>query len=302
MSKITFLDNAAQGENNWMRYVATIILVWGTPIVIQILFILLLIPIGMNMDKSLAASLTNPFVFLGLIGVSYGISMLFLFICVKFIHKRRFISLINTDYRFSWRRLLKGAGIWFSLLIVGVIISLIIDPHGLKFTFNASSYGILLIISLLVFPVQASFEELFFRGYLMQWIGLRYKFPLIPLIVTSVIFASLHAFNSNNPNAIVDIVLQALIIGITLGIITLGENRLETAMGVHIANNIFVSVIANTSEGGFGDLPSIYTNVSTPDPLLDSLAITLYALVLILIVFWGRKEDVLRIFRRSSES
>ena len=54
-----------------------------------------------------------------------------------------------------------------------------------------------------------------------------------------------------------DIVIQALIIGLTLGIITLGENRLETAMGVHIANNIFVALIVNTPNGGLSNIPSI---------------------------------------------
>ena len=34
MSRITFLDNAIEGKNNWWRYLITIILTWGTPVVI----------------------------------------------------------------------------------------------------------------------------------------------------------------------------------------------------------------------------------------------------------------------------
>ena len=84
----------------------------------------------------------------------------------------------------------------------------------------------------------------------MQGIGLTSKFPIVPLITTSIIFALLHFPNGANTIPSVDIVIQALIIGLTLGIITLGENRLETAMGVHIANNIFVALIVNTPNGG----------------------------------------------------
>lgn len=87
------------------------------------------------------------------------------------------------------------------------------------------------------------------------------------------------------------------IVGITLGIITLGENRLETAMGVHIANNIFVAVVANTANGGFDGFPSIITSYGAPDPVTDVPVFVLYALALIVIVFWNKKGMLFNIFR-----
>jgi hypothetical protein len=98
----------------------------------------------------------------------------------------------------------------------------------------------------------------------------------------------------------VDIVIQALILGLTLGIITLGENRLETAMGVHIANNIFVALIVNTPNGGLGNIPSILTDNSPPNILSDIPIIALYALILLAIIFWGKKENIIRIFKSNT--
>lgn len=93
----------------------------------------------------------------------------------------------------------------------------------------------------------------------MQGIGALTKKPLIPLLITSILFAIIYYGNGTDTLMSVDIVLHVFIIGITWGIITLWENRLETAMGVHIANSIFVSVVVNISNGGFEGIPSIIT-------------------------------------------
>jgi uncharacterized protein len=301
MSEISFLDNASQGENSIWRYIFTIILTWGAPIVIEIIILIsamiYLLTQGINMGNYLELLVKDPMITLATVGITAVFSVIFLYFGVRYIHKRKFISLVNTDSRFSIRRLLKGWGIWFGLLTIGTVISLLIDPSGFKITFNPSTFSFLLILSFLVFPIQASFEELFFRGYLMQGIGLLSKKPVVPLIITSAIFSLAHYFNGGTTLMSVDIILQTLIVGLTLGIITLGENRLETAMGVHIANNMFVCLIVNNPDSLTQNLPSLFTNTAIPDPLIDSVGIGIYALVLLVVVFWGKKENLYGIFR-----
>jgi len=79
------------------------------------------------------------------------------------------------------------------------------------------------------------------------------------------------------------------------GIIVLGENGLETAMGAHIANNMFVALILNSSDSGLGGLPSLFTAQSSNSfsgiPVLIFMAVTM-----LIIIFWNKKEDFLRIF------
>jgi len=268
-------------------------------VVILIIFMFYVIPPSLSLADNLLQTLLNPLVLIVILGVSSVVSLLFLYISMNYIHQRKFKSLINTDSRFSLSRVLKGGGIWFALLSIGIVLSMILDPSGLKITFNPNTFGFLLILSLLVFPVQASFEELFFRGYLMQGFGLLSKKPVVPLILTSIIFAVFHYFNGSDTITSVDIVLQAFIIGITLGIVTLGENRLETAMGVHISNNIFASVIANNPSSFTQNLPSLFTLTALPDPLIDTVGTAVYALLLLGIIFWGKKENLIRIFRPS---
>ncbi|HTX61148.1 MAG TPA: type II CAAX endopeptidase family protein [Methanobacterium sp.] len=301
MSRITFLDNARSGENNIWRYIFTIILTWGTPIVFQLIIIIyamsFLIHQGADMENLISTLTYNPLVLIALVGVTSIVSIIFLYIGVRYIHQRRFISLVSTDSLFNWKKLLKGGGIWFAILTASTLLSILFDPSGLEFSFNPNTFILLLVLSLLVFPVQASFEELFFRGYLMQGFGLLSRKPVVPLIITSVIFSLLHYFNGSYTLLSVDIVLQVFVLGLTLGIITLGENRLETAMGVHISNNIFASLIVNSPDNFGSNMPSIFTNTSPPDPLFNTLGMVVYALVLLLIIFWGKKENLIRIFR-----
>ncbi len=302
MSRITFLDNAEEGKNNWLRYLLTIILTWGTPLVLEFMFIMfisIMYMIATRTDPTdqFNAIFSDPILAIAIVGLSSIVSVLFLYIGVRFIHERKFITLFNTGSKIKWKRILKGAGIWFTILMVGTLISLILYPGSVKVTFNPNTFIFLLILSLLVFPIQASFEELFFRGYLMQGFGVLTKKPVIPLLVTSVIFASLHYGNGSTTIMNIDIVLSVFIFGLTMGIITLGENGLETAMGVHIINNIFVSVLVNTPDAYSQGLPSLLTSTGTSDPITDVPIFALYALALIVLIFWNKMDKLYNVFR-----
>lgn len=311
MSRITFLDNADQGENNWWKYLLTIILTWGSgkifaimiPIFIPIIFYLTFG--GFNAVVQVNSILSNPLFILLRIGIGEIILFLIFYLCIRFIHKRKFISLVNTDSKVNWSKILKGAGTWFAILVITSILALISPHSDVKVTFNLNTFLILLILSLIIFPIQASFEELFFRGYLMQAVGLLTKKPVIPLLVTSVIFALPHYFNIfyiNGANTLIGMnwALHAFIMGIALGIIVLGENRLETAMGVHIINNLFGAVVIyDTSTGLFGNLPAILTVTSTgiPNIISGALISALFLLVLLTVVFWDKWDRMYNIFK-----
>lgn len=192
-------------------------------------------------------------------------------------------------------RILKGVGVWLAILGIVTVISLLIQPEGYKFTFNLQTFGILLIISLVTFPIQASFEEVFFRGYLMQWFGLLSKKPIMPLVATSLIFGLVHVMNGTNMTVSIFPVIEASIMGLMLGIITLGEDSIETAMGIHIINNIYAALIVSTEGSVLGDVPSV---LSAPyDPYSSILWTGIFAVVAIVIIFWGKKDKLFAIFK-----
>lgn len=305
MSKITFLDNASEGKNNWWRYLLTIVLSMGgaktlaiiiLPTLIFIIFSSLII-FGIISPNQANSTVSNPLFEFSIVGIIYVILFLLFYLLLRFVHHKKLISLVNTVSKVSWRKILKGAGIWTVIMAVGTLFALISNPSSFELTFNPANFILLLILSLIIFSIQAPYEELFFRGYLMQGISLLTKKPIIPLIITSVFFALLHYGNGENSMMSTILVTHALIFGITMGIIVLGENRLETAMGVHIADNFFPSLIANNPDAGLGNLPSLLTIHGTPNFVIDTITYVLFALILLLIIFWNKKDKLYNIFK-----
>jgi uncharacterized protein len=304
LGRITFLDNASEGKNSWWRYLLTIVLTWGggkalgliiSPVIISIFFYFVIS--GIFTPDQANETLSNPLFELFLLGIIYVFLFLIFYILLRFLHEKRIMSLINTASKIDWKRIVKGAGIWFAIMAVEILILLIISPGSFEVTFNPNNFFLLLILSILVFSIQAPFEELFFRGYLMQGIGLLTKKPVIPLILTSILFAVLHFGNGENGEIGIILMIHAFIFGITMGIIVLGENRLETAMGVHIADNVFVSSIVNNPDAGFGNLPSVLTTHGIPNLIGDTLIYVLISIVLLVIVFWNKKDKLYNIIK-----
>ncbi len=299
MDRITFLDNYYQGKNNVWRYILTTLLTWGLGFILTMVFLIFILAFifiinsgnGINYADS---PYSYPLFTLIELGISYAISFLLFYICMHFIHHKKVTSLINTSSKVNWMKIVKGAALWLILSGFILLIDFIIDPTSFKLSFSPNTFFILLILCLIIFPIQASLEEIFFRGYLMQGIGSLTKMPLVPLITTSIIFALLHFFNGTDLTTGIVIVIQMFIFGITLGIITLGENRLETAMGVHIAQNIFVTAIIGDSESV---IPNLNPLITSESGLGIGIPFFVPLLILLVVIFWNKRSKVSRIFK-----
>ena len=296
MDRITFLDNAHQGKNNWWRYLLTSIATWIGPFIIILMvlipFILLSHPTDMAMNPDKVTEEINPLLFIVILGIYYTISFLIFYCFSRFIHHKTIINLINTISRFNWMRMLKGAGLWSILMGAALLVDVILNPSSVKLSFDLP-FLTLLIISLIIFSIQASFEEIFFRGYLMQGIGLLTRKPFIPLFITTVIFAIGHFWNGENFATGLAAVFNMFIFGMVLGIITLGENSLETSIGAHIANNIFVTTLVNGVDF-VGDSPSLLTTGIGPSAGVPYFVLPF---ILLTVVFWKKSDRLSLIFK-----
>jgi uncharacterized protein len=336
ISNIPFLNNAKSGKNSIWRYLITIILCLGVASLVAGALLGVLIvawavfnqaAFHQNFDTAIIYQLlSDPIFLIFLVGLSFSLSYFFLGLSLKVFHEKKFISVINTGNKVRWSRIGKGAIYWFAILLVLDLISYLIDPGSFKISFNLqNNFWILALLALIAFPIQASFEEVFFRGYLMQgvsligdwspknrlltylmlkirlirnlvlWIISLFQKPWFVLLTTSLIFALLHWWNGSTIILSLSIVSGTFIIGLMLGIIAMADDGIEMAIGVHIINNIYVSVIHSSPDGGLGNLPSLV--VSPSDPYTAPLFLILAAVVLIYLLFRNRKEDVLRIFK-----
>ena len=164
---------------------------------------------------------------------------------VKVIHKRPIESLITPNRKFSYSRFFHGfIAFLISTTFVTVLGYFLSDSGEIKLTFNSDSFLILLLVACTLLLIQTSFEELFFRGYLLQFLGLKIRnWSLI--IATSAIFTVFHLANPEIEayGGVWLIIAAYLLPGLFFAAIALWDNRLELSLAAHFANNFFVLTI-----------------------------------------------------------
>lgn len=193
-------------------------------------------------------------------------AMIALYIVIKFIHKADFKSLITPYNSVDWGKVLFGFGLWFGMTLILEGVSYGINPEAYEFTLNMSSFVPLLLIAILILPIQTSLEELLFRGYLMQGIGLVASHKWIPLIITSLGFGLIHMAN---PEVLEfgawTMLLYYVSAGLLLGIITVMDDSLELALGVHAATNIYGAIMVGYNGSAIQTDTILKTNDINPN-------------------------------------
>jgi membrane protease YdiL (CAAX protease family) len=90
-------------------------------------------------------------------------------------------------------------------------------------------------------PFQAAFEEVLFRGYLMQGFAAILKNRWFPLVMTSVLFGLMHAFNPEVKEfGFLTMMPQYILFGLIFGAITILMTGLKQQWE-HILRSIFFS-------------------------------------------------------------
>jgi membrane protease YdiL (CAAX protease family) len=96
-------------------------------------------------------------------------------------------------------------------------------------------------------PLQVGFEELIFRGYLVQGMALAFRNGLVPVLITSLLFGLAHLGNPEVQKHGWSILLPYYCMNaLFLGLITLLDEGLELALGMHLANNMVSGLLVTT--------------------------------------------------------
>lgn len=248
-----FFKKATTGRNDFIWYVLGVLAVVAGYILGQLPLLMVQLYKVSN-DKSITSadvvefyetmdfSLINMNVNFGfiLMIVLFIFAMLALMLAVKYFHKRPFKYLITPKREINYKKILFGFGFWFVLALVFEGVVALIYPESYYLNFKPISWFILLLISLFLLPIQTSLEELFIRGYLMPAIALIAKNKWIPLMLTSILFGLIHSMNPEVEKfGFWTMQMYYVGAGLFLGLITILDDSLELALGVHAATNVF---------------------------------------------------------------
>ena len=268
---MNYIEQAYKGKNEWYHWLFTIVIVffgW------QLLGALPLTMAGwaksnnaiqfaeFTKDNFMTAGLDKNFL-LFLILFMFLVGLIFLFIGVKYIHQRSFTSLITSRTKVDWKRFLYGFFIWGILALVLTYNSILLAPENFIWNFNATPFFTLVAISFIFIPFQTGFEELLFRGYFMQGIGILAKNRWVPLVVTSLVFGLLHGTNPEVAKLGQITMVFYIGTGLFFGIVTLMDEGTEIALGLHAVNNITAAFFVTTDWTVF-QTDALYIDTSEP--------------------------------------
>ncbi len=192
-----YITQAFKSLHDWWRYLIGLVIVFiawqllgGIPFLIAL--IAKIIKDGGNiaeldkLSQNDLLSILEPNLNLFLMLLMFAVGLIALFIVVKYMHKQTLISFTTSRKKVDWKRF------WFIFILWGVVSTSMLSldyftsPENYVFNFKFVPFLILAVIAILMIPLQTSFEEYLFRGYLMQGIGVsttRRNFPLMLIYI-----------------------------------------------------------------------------------------------------------------------
>lgn len=275
-----FIAQAYKGYTDWWRYLLGfffIFFIWQLFSLVQGAFVFLklskeglsteeiMLKMG-DMDVLMGTLESNLNFFLLLLGFAGG--FLAIIFVVKLFHNLKLKQLITSRASIDWKRVGLSFGIIALLVSGSVILDYKLSPEDYQLNFQPQKFLVLALIGIIMVPIQTTFEELLFRGYLMQGFGTAFKSRAVALIVTSTLFGLMHIANPE----VGKLGYQALIVyigtGFMLGIITLMDEGLELAIGFHAANNLVTALLLTADWTAFKTY-SIFKYTGEPSVISD---------------------------------
>ena len=264
-----YLDLAQQGRNAWWRYalgVFTIAFFW---LVLGDAPYLVLVGSGVETGPLLDFVAINFSIFMMLAGLA---------VTVTLIHRRPLRSLVTSDARVDWRRAGRGALVWAGVGVAILVMEHLLFPARYYLSFDPERFLPFLAAVLVLTPIQCATEELVFRGYAMQGLGLVTRRPALIAAASSLIFTVPHLMNPEvGQHGVLIMAANYFTIGLLLASVTLRDGRLELAIGLHTVNNVLLALVANY-EGSALMTESIFT-ARDLDPVYSLFTLIAGALV-----------------------
>jgi uncharacterized protein len=280
-----------EGKNSWKRYLSSFIVIILFIIVGALPFIIIsewIVNTDGNpntyydFEKEDYVGM-NPSLYFVLMNSQFILWLLGLFVGIRFIHKRRFTSLITPTRKIDWKRIGFGFMTFFVILGLASIIDSILNPGDYYLNdVTVSDFLILFVLVLVLTPLQTTCEELFFRGYLLQFFGKWITIPFLLSLLAGSIFGALHFANPEMGYSPLLVGADYLITGFIWCYITVKTNSAELSIGAHAANNMLLGWFLTMDDSALGDIPSLFV-VTNIDPAI-SLMWTIVSLGIFLFI------------------
>lgn len=251
------------GYNYWWMYIFGVLSCILGYLVFQLVMIGPLIEIAKDHGISMNELLEHPNILfdperiginknllLCLVMGMFVFALLGLYLSIVRLHRKPFKSIITGYDRVRWGRFFFAFGLWSLWLIIFSVLAYFTSGGSVQINFKPAEFFMLLLISVVFIPIQSSTEEFLFRGYLVQGLSQVFKNGIVPVLVTSALFGAAHMDNPEAKTFGAEIMFPYYtLFGFFLGAITLLDEGLELALGIHVANNLITGLMVTTPSG-----------------------------------------------------
>ena len=183
--------------------------------------------------------LSNYMFIIGIIGV---------WIAVRVLHKKTLTQVVTGRKTFDYNRVVYA--IWVGFLLHSALLILDVLFIHTEITFRSpsfSEYITFFLFAVVLTTYQAGFEEIFFRGYLLQGLSLIARNRVVITIVSSVLFVLPHLANPEPfEYGFAPYATSLFMFALFMTVVVLIDGGIELAIGYHALNNLWIGLIANT--------------------------------------------------------
>ncbi|MEC5166823.1 membrane protease YdiL (CAAX protease family) [Flavobacterium sp. PL11] len=285
-----FLEQGVNSENKFWKYlVGSVFLIFASAVGQSVFLVALEYDStlkGLSYPHTEAGLMQyfEPNITLFLLLISFVFVLVALYFVVRYLHHQTILSVTTSRKAVDWNRIIFAFLIWALFSIATILLSYFYNPSDFVLNFKPVPFAILVLIGVLFIPLQTSAEEYIFRGYLMQGFANLVRNKWFPLIMTSLIFGSLHFFNPEVAKIGPVIMVYYIGTGLFLGIITLMDEGMELALGFHAANNL-VGALLLTSDWSAFQTHSIFKDISEPSAGLEVILPVIIIYPILLYIF-----------------
>jgi len=260
-----FPDLAASGANDWWRYLAVIVIVVAGVVAVGFVIVIIL---ALLAPQTIDA-ITDPA--RGMAGVSLGMRLIILIAMLATIvviapltlvfgariHRRPKWTFVTARGSFDWPAWSHSFVVTVMVMTWLVLFGMVLQPSVIELNFDPRAFFLFLPVVLLLVPVQAFAEEVFFRGYLTQGVARLTGSFALRLAVPAVLFTSAHAANTEFQAGGAWAILDYALIAFYLGYLALRGGGLEHAAGLHAGLNVTLLLML-THDDASVSVPAVF--------------------------------------------
>jgi hypothetical protein len=277
--------------SRWRSFVGIVAALFGVVVVLPLVASpLLVVPAlvqgldALHYVAQVAELVTITPVVLAYINVTLGLLIPLCWLLIRFLHYMRPRWLASVRPGMRWGLLARCVGFAVALSLLQLVAMAFVLPDLTGPVSEAPPAGerlLALAVVALTTPFQSAGEEYLFRGYLSQAIGALTRTPLVPIVVTSVLFAAAHGAQD------LPLFCDRLAFGLIAGWLVWRTGGLEAAIAMHAVNNLLALGIAIA----VGALSStlVVTGTSWWVAIVDIAMLTVFAAV---VSWWCRRSGV----------